>query len=375
MMKILIIEPYYTGSHAAWADGIIKYSKHDVALLKMPGRYWKWRMHGGSITLAREFEKLDYRPDLIIATDMIDLSGFLALTRKDTHSIPTAIYFHENQLNYPWSPTDRDVINERDRHYGFINYISSLSADAVLFNSEFHKKSFVNSLPSFLKHFPDYNELSSVDLIRSKSRVLHLGIELSKFDQYMLEITANKEQRGEDIAPIILWNHRWEYDKNPSDFFDALYVLQERDIDFRLVLLGEKFDKIPQEFEIAKERLGSKIIKLGYAESFEEYAHWLWISDILPISSIQDFFGISIIEALYCECVPCFPKRLTYPELVPMNEYGEYFYDENNSFQTVLEKIITDYDSHDRKSFRNVASQFDWKNMIGEYDRLFEELI
>ena len=39
------------------------------------------------------------------------------------------------------------------------------------------------------------------------------------------------------------------------------------------------------------------------------------MSDILPITSNQDFFGGSIIEAMYCETTPLLPKRLTYPEL------------------------------------------------------------
>ena len=136
-MKILIIEPYYTGSHAAWADGIAKHSRHEVRLLTLPGRYWKWRMHGGSVTLAKKYLEMEITPDLILGTDMLDLANFLALTRRKTARIPVCVYFHENQINYPWSPEDRDVVNNRDRHYGFINYVTALSADRIFFNSHF----------------------------------------------------------------------------------------------------------------------------------------------------------------------------------------------------------------------------------------------
>src|SRR5512135_1402358 len=97
-MKVLLLEPYYTGSHAAWADGYAAHSRHQVAVLGLPGRFWKWRMHGGAVTLAREFMGMDFAPDLLLATDMLDLTTFLALTRARTHAVPTAIYFHENQL-------------------------------------------------------------------------------------------------------------------------------------------------------------------------------------------------------------------------------------------------------------------------------------
>ena len=52
-MKILILEPYFTGSHKQWALGYKKYSKHEVNILSMKGQFWKWRMHGGAVTLAK----------------------------------------------------------------------------------------------------------------------------------------------------------------------------------------------------------------------------------------------------------------------------------------------------------------------------------
>ena len=65
------------------------------------------------------------------------------------------IYFHENQFTYPWSPNDPDVELQRDKHYGFINYSSTLCADHIYFNSKFHLDSFFIGLEKFLKQLPD----------------------------------------------------------------------------------------------------------------------------------------------------------------------------------------------------------------------------
>lgn len=370
-MNILFIEPFYTGSHASWIEGIISHSSHSGTSLTLPGRNWKWRMHGGSITLAGEFLKLKERPDLIIASDMLDLTGFLALTREITHSIPTAIYFHENQLTYPWSPVEKNGINVHKMHYSFINFISALAADFVLFNSQFHMEDFTGKLPDFLKQFPDYNEVSSVESIISKSNVLPVGIDLERFDHLEFYNSA----KSDSDVPTILWNHRWEYDKNPALFFDSLCALDSKGVDFKLIVLGESFATIPKEFKKAKSNLSSKIIKFGYAESAEEYAEWLNISDIIPITSIQDFFGISIIEALYCGCIPCLPKRLSYPEIVPINSFNEFFYDEGEDIVTKLEYLITNYKSIDRTQFREITRKYDWKKIIGVYDTCFEEMV
>ena len=59
----------------------------------MEGKFWKWRMQGGAITLAQKFNTMKNQPDLIIATDMLDLSTFMSLTREKTSNIPTICIF------------------------------------------------------------------------------------------------------------------------------------------------------------------------------------------------------------------------------------------------------------------------------------------
>jgi len=63
--------------------------------------------------------------------------------------------------------------------------------------------------------------------------------------------------------------------------------------------LGESFQKTPPIFAEAKEKLRSKILHWGYAESFGDYKKWITQADILPVSSRQDFFGGSVVEAMY----------------------------------------------------------------------------
>ena len=206
-MQIALIEAFYTGSHKRWSDELQQFSSHQIDIFYLKGNYWKWRMHGGAITLANQFLEKAKQYDLILATDMMDIALFKSLISEKHNNTPIALYFHENQLCYPWSETDRDVQQNRDSHYGFINFSSALVADKIFFNSQFHKNAFLGALPNFLKGFPDYNELSSIKKIKEKSEVLHLGMDLQKFDKY---------QKEKNQKPLILWNHRWEYDKNPT---------------------------------------------------------------------------------------------------------------------------------------------------------------
>ncbi len=367
-MKICLIEPFHAGSHAAWAEEYARYSHHDIELLTLSGRRWKWRMHGGAVTLARHFMESDSQPDLLLASDMLDLTTFLALTRARTAKLPTALYFHENQLTYPWSANGTNPVQQR-AHYAFINYTSALAAESVLFNSRYHLESFTGELTKFLKGFPDQNELESVEDIKAKSEVLPLGLDLQKFDQYQ-----EKKSESTKKPPLILWNHRWEYDKNPEEFFQALYLLQDEGCAFEVAILGESYRNCPPVFSAAKQRLGDRIVHFGYAESFSDYARWLWKADILPVNSNHDFFGASVVQAIYCNTTPLLPRRLAYPEHLPKDLQDAYLYDD---FDELLKKLrsLLHCRYQEMGPLREHVSHYDWQKQINRYDDLFAKRI
>lgn len=364
-MRIALVEPFYAGSHKVWADEFLKYSTHEVRLFTLEGRYWKWRMHGGAVSLAKKILEAEWEPDVILATDMLDLSVFLSLIRSKSPNVKAVVYFHENQLNYPWSPTDQDPKLNRDNHYAFINFTTALAADVVLFNSAYHHDAFLDELPKFLKGFPDYPELWAIDAIRSKAKVLPLGMDLSVLDAKKPKLTSNKK-------PLLLWNHRWEYDKNPEDFFKVLIDLSDEGLEFDLAVLGEHYRKYPPIFDKAREHLESHIVHWGYTANFFSYVEWLWKADILPVTSKHDFFGASVVQAIYCETVPLLPNRLAYPEHLPEGLQKSYLY-EHTELKDRLRTML-ELKHQDMSAFVRHISQYDWSNCISKYDEVFDGL-
>ena len=361
-MNILYIEPYYSGSHKKWIDSYQKHSIHTIDILSLPGNKWKWRMHGGAVTLAQQLNNSNKTYDLILCSDFLNLPVFKSLISKKQQG-PFIMYFHENQLSYPWSPDDDDKKLNRDLHYHYINYTSSLVSDFNLFNSNYHFKSYISSLQSYLKKMPDFNNFETLDFIKDKSDILYIGCDLNKFDLY-------KNSNSKSNHPIILWNHRWEFDKNPELFFNTLFKLKEDNVDFDLVVLGENFSKYPEIFDRAKSILKDNILHFGYCENFEDYAKWLWNSDILPVTSNQDFFGISIMEAVYCNVQPILPDRLTYPELFKKSINSDFFYDSDSSFYQRLKNSI----QNKHKINISHINKFDWSIIHKEYDKTFNDL-
>lgn len=362
-MHIVLLEPFYTGSHKAWAEQLAKHSRHTFTILSMEGKFWKWRMHGGAVTMARRLREENLQPDLILATDMLDLSTFLGLTRDITAGIPLALYFHENQMAYPWG--EQIVRNNNWRHYAFINYASALSADQVFFNSPYHFRIFHQEAYELLKCYPDNEELETVESIKRKSSVLPLGLDLQAFDPYQ------PNEGRQDQPPLVLWNHRWEHDKNPEEFARLLLDLHQEGYDFQVAFLGEAPAGSVEPFDQLKATLGDRIVQFGYADSFVEYAGWLWQADILPVTSNQDFFGGSVVEAIYCGCYPLLPNRLAYPDHVPEGETW-VLYDGYDELLDKTRQLLSSSEKTRAQSFQQWVKGYDWEAVIEQYDRAFE---
>jgi glycosyltransferase involved in cell wall biosynthesis len=362
-MNLWLVEPYHTGSHKAWAEGFQAHSRHAVRLLTLPGRFWKWRMQGGAVTLARKAQTLCERPDLILASDMLNIPVFLAFGGERLARVPVALYFHENQLTYPLQPGEK-----RDLHYGFINFVSALRADAVLFNSAYHQAAFFDELPRLLKRFPDFNELWAVDTLRARSRVLPFGLDLARFD-------AHQPEQPPAGRPLILWNHRWEYDKDPGTFFQATYTLIDEGLDFGLILLGESFRNKRAEFLEARQRLADRLTHFGYAEDAATYARLLWQADVVVSTALHEFFGAAIVEACYCGCFPILPRRLSYPELIPVAHHGDCLYDDFDGLLARLRRAILHAEEARAFSLQSHMGRFDWQQVEARYDDLFEAMV
>ena len=373
-MKIALVSPYHTGSHKAWAEGYARHSRFDITLLTLPGRYWKWRMHGGSVTLARRYLEESIEADLILATDMLDLTTFLSLTRSRTYQTPAVLYMHENQLTYPL-PEDaatgpmRRQKGERDLHYAFVNYSSMLAANRICFNSEYHSTDMLAALPGFLKHFPEDRELSSVESLVRKSRVLPVGIERSKL------VSDRVPAEGLSDEPLIVWNQRWEYDKNPGEFFRLLFEAEKKGLSFRLALCGEIFEHRPTEILESIERLEDRVIHVGYAPE-SRYHQLLRESEITISTARHEFFGISIVEAISCCTFPILPRALSYPEIIP-EQFHEVCLCEGH--EEMLAKLCWALTS--RREAQQAAADlsarlahFDWPVVAHHYDDCFERV-
>ena len=359
-MKILFLEPFFGGSHKNFALGFKAHSCHEVTLVTLPDRFWKWRMRGAALYFVNQVKDFSGY-DAVIVTDMMDLTDFLSLAGKDLP--PVLMYFHENQLSYPLASNQK-----KDFHLGFTNIISAFAADKVFFNSKFHFNDFIGAASRLIKQMPDYRPKWMIEQIRKKTQVIYPGC---CFETGLIDLKERDMKK-----PLIIWNHRWEYDKNPEFFFEVLGCLKEKDIPFSLALLGERYDIFPDVFKEAKEKFKNEIVVYGYVESRNEYLSWLKKGAIVVSCAIQENFGISVVEAVRFGCIPLLPNRLSYPEIMPEELHSAILYRTKEDLLEKIESILFNYQEYLplQKKMSIKLERFSWEIIVKQYDKALKKL-
>jgi glycosyltransferase involved in cell wall biosynthesis len=225
-------------------------------------------------------------------------------------------------------------------------------------------------LPRLLKHFPKFTHVPLVPQVKEKSEVLPVGCDLRRFDTAL-----SKGRPPADGPPIILWNQRWEYDKAPRTFFRALCLLADEGLPFRVALAGKNYRQTAREFLDARDRLGNRVIHFGYAAP-EKYGQLMHRADIVVSTAIHEFFGVSVVEAVYCGCFPVLPRRLVYPEIIPEEHHEACLYDDFDELIALLRGALS---APERARSTAVdlglaVARYDWGHVAPQVDAALEIL-
>ncbi|MGH1462513.1 MAG: tRNA-queuosine alpha-mannosyltransferase domain-containing protein [Neptuniibacter sp.] len=355
-MKILLLSAYDAESHRYWWEGLkSELSEHEWTVLTLPARYFSWRIRSNALTWSlsqQDVFKKHY--DLIIATSMTDLSTLRGLS-PELSQIPTLVSFHENQFGYPGSGNEFKSVEPQ-----ILNFYTALAADHVVFNSRYNFNTFFQGLSALLDKMPDLVPPDVIKILKQKAEILPVPL------------SRNAYERGSKSAQHldIVWNHRWEYDKNPALLLNAMGKLNQTGVNFKLHVVGRQFRKIPEEFLQLKETLGDKIGHWGYIESRALYQRILKESDVVLSTAIHDFQGIAVLEGVAAGSIPVVPDRLAYKELfAPEYRYSSTVDEAENLADHLTE--IMNLKKQGRLDCPDV-SNLSWACLADEYRRVIK---
>ncbi len=302
---VWLLSAYRSESHASWVNWLSNQQDCPVRLriFELPGRYFRWRIRGNPLSWMAEFRDAlqEESPHHILATSMVDIATIKGM-HPELAGIPVTLYFHENQFAYPVGDRQHSSIDPQ-----MVQLYGALSSERCLFNSRFNLESMLKGVTELLRKLPDATPDHVVDELRAKSSVLPVAVETVNTDT----IPA---QTG--TMPMILWNHRWEYDKRPDRFEAVLDTLANRGVDFQLALLGPRPDKVPGELSAIREKHAARIVADGMVPR-AEYETLLKRARVVISTADHEFQGLSMIEAVSAGATPVVPDALCYREQYP----------------------------------------------------------
>ena len=360
--RLLFVEPYLTASHAAFAQGLMEYVPARWTLVGLPGRHWRWRMRGAAAFLADQAAQVLASPwDALVCSDMLGLAELRGLV-PSLAQVPALAVFHENQLAYPAQGRAGARQQERDLYLAFSNLTTALAARRVVFNSGFHRDQFLAAARELLGRLPDMRPTGLAQAIAAKSNALPMPIDPSE---------AKGQARLPRTGPLrILWNHRWAQDKAPERFFAALETLDAQGLEFHVAVLGPAPAKPPAVFAVAREALGRHIVQWGHADDRTEYWARLFWADVVVSTALQEYFGLSVAEAVWAGCRPLAPDSLVYPELYPV----QFRYPPGELTPALLE-LARRPELARKQDYRPLADNFTWQSQAPAWLEMIDQTI
>lgn len=286
-----LLSAYQADSHQAWCAWLLdNMPEQQWHLFSLPGRYFRWRIRGNPLSWLDVLPKA--APKKLLATSMVDLATLKGLHQQlnQTHC---SLYFHENQFAYPISSAQHSSVDPL-----MVQLYAALAADKLAFNSHYNLASFLQGVEQLMAKMPDHVPAGISERLASKARVLPVPV----------RPVAKRAKK-----PLIVWPHRWEYDKAPERFAEILTLLSATQTEFQLALLGPRPKQVPAALADIRQRFARHIVADGRVSRCE-YETLLGDARVVISTAKHEFQGLAVLEAVSAGAVPVVPNALCYVE-------------------------------------------------------------
>lgn len=285
-----------------------------------------------------------------------------------------------------------DILHTHLFHANFLGRIVGKICRVPIIISTFHseqEKGIIREkLLKYTDRFTNINITVSVGVAKEitklkitserKINVIYNGVSLDKF-RYKDYAFRGKTREEMDISgdkKVLISVGRLHKVKGYINLIKAIELLNQKDPNITLVIIGDGGERSNLEQQIKKTGLKEKILLLGQKEDVSKYLN---AGDIFVLSSKWEGFGIAIVEAMACGILVIATKVGGVPELVEDGKTG--FLVEPGNARALAQKIqyvLNLPEEHRKKIGENarklVEEKFSLQKMVREYEDLYARL-
>jgi len=344
-------------------------------ILTMPPRHFSWRVRGNPLFWSvAEAAVLAGEYDLLIATSMVDLATLRGLVPK-LATLPTVLYFHENQFDYPRAPAGTKGRGPQALlEAQMVSLYSAMAADRVVFNSRYNQEGFFSGSDALLNKLPDKVPTGIVQALRRKAIVI--PVPLSPVSE---PVRADASVWGAQQAQMprrdlrLLWVGRFEYDKGGEQLLLCLRALESRGLCYQLAVVGQQFRSSPAAFSTIENEFQHRLVQFGYLESRRQYLATLAAADIVLSTALHEFQGLAVLEAVAAGALPAVPADLVYPEILPARNCYRTYPDEPGRQAGAAADLIVDLAGQLEEGVADLpdVTRFSTVSLAPQYRELF----
>lgn len=261
------------------------------------------------------------------------------------------------------------------------NYIGTIDSDSNnilkrLFSNIISKRNYkmMKKVMNVTKTPAVFNKLKERGI--SNLDIIPVGLDTENFKElnnYSLEKLKEKYQLPKD-RNILVFIGRLEGYKKPFFTLELLEYIKKVDDKYHLLVVGD--GSLKQQFidNINNMKLKENIT---YIEKIENkyMAEIYSIADIFINTNDKEIYGMSILEAMYCEC-PVVAKRAPGPEFIIENERTGYVIDNYNKqiWYEKIDGIILNREVFSKNCKDRIEKNFLWNVVCGKYKELFNKI-
>jgi glycosyltransferase involved in cell wall biosynthesis len=224
-----------------------------------------------------------------------------------------------------WTKEDAFAVAYHHQKYIEVGWIAA--CDAIFVGSQYQKECIIDRRLKHLATSDDYKGLCDKIVVSGNPFFS---------DDYKGRGTQKKKKQ------LILPN-RFDWEKRPNLSLDFAYVMKKRIPDLNIVVTTShpKFKSNKQWlYEMAKGMESDGIIQIKEGLSKDEYHSIMAESKVMMSNSIEESFGICIVEAMMYNTYPLLRNELSHPELTGYDNRLLY-----NDEDQIIEKMTALLDS------------------------------